>query len=73
MKVKINFKTVIAIFEKNTDIFRKYQEQIDKQHMNNTIEVPKNILNTYQSSYAQFSDNIYKLWHNFNILKHTTH
>ena len=27
----------------------------------------KNILNTYQSSYAQFFDNINKPWENFNI------
>jgi ABC-type transporter Mla subunit MlaD len=59
------------VFEKNADTFRRYQEQINKttqEISNNTIELQKNVFNTYQSSYAQFWNNIYKsYWENFNI------
>jgi ABC-type transporter Mla subunit MlaD len=58
------------IFENNANTFRKYQEQINKttqEISNNTIELQKNVFNTYQSSYAQFLDNIYKSWENFKI------
>lgn len=59
------------IFEKNVDSFRKFQEQIIKTSQdisNNTIELQKNVINTYQSSYAQLLDNTYKsYWENFNI------
>jgi hypothetical protein len=58
------------IFEKNVDTFRKSQEQINKiiqEISNNTIELQKNVFDTYQSSYAQFLDNINKSWKNFNI------
>ena len=53
------------VLENNVDTFRKYQEQINKttqEITQNSIELQKNILNTYQSSYAQFLDNIYKSW-----------
>jgi exonuclease VII large subunit len=59
------------IFEKNAETLRKNQEQINKttqEISNNTVELQKNVFNTYQSSYAQFWDNIYKsYWENFNI------
>ncbi len=60
------------IFEKNADTFRKSQEQINKtiqEISNSTIELQKNVLGTYQSSYAQFFDNINNnsYWKNFNI------
>ena len=59
------------IFENNANTFRKYQEQINKttqEISNNTIELQKNVFNTYQSSYAQFWDNINNsYWKNFNI------
>ncbi|HEX6294125.1 MAG TPA: hypothetical protein VFZ46_03140 [Nitrososphaeraceae archaeon] len=58
------------IFEKNVDTFRRYQEQINKtiqETSNNAIELQKNVFNTYQSSYAQFFDNINKSCENFNI------
>ena len=61
------------IYENNADTFRKYQEQINKttqEISNNTIELQKNIFNTYQSSYAQFWDNINNnnsYWKNFNV------
>lgn len=58
------------IFEKNADTFRRYQEQINKtiqETSNNAIELQKNFFNTYQSSYAQFFDNINKSWKNYNI------
>ena len=59
------------VFEKNADTFRRYQEQINQttqEISNNTIELQKNVFNTYQSSYAQFWNNIYKsYWENFNI------
>ena len=56
--------------EKNVDTFRKSQEQTNKiiqEISNNTIELQKNVFDTYQSSYAQFLDNINKSWKNFNI------
>ena len=58
------------IFEKNADTFWRYQEQINKtiqETSNNAIELQKNFFNTYQSSYAQFFDNINKSWKNYNI------
>jgi gas vesicle protein len=60
------------IFEKNADTFRKSQEQINKtiqEISNSTIELQKNVFNTYQASYTQFLDNIYNnsYWKNFNI------
>ena len=60
------------VLKNNVDIFRKYQEQINKttqEITQNSIELQKNILNTYQSSYAQFWDNINNnsYWKNFNI------
>jgi hypothetical protein len=60
------------IFEKNADTFRKSQEQINKttqEISNNAIELQKNVFDTYQSSYAQFFDNINNnsYWKNFNI------
>ena len=59
------------IFEKNVDTFRKSQEQINKtiqEITNNSIELQKNVFDTYQSSYAQFFDNINSsYWKNFNI------
>ena len=60
------------VLENNVDTFRKYQEQINKttqEITQNSIELQKNILNTYQSSYAQFWDNIKNnsYWKNFNI------
>jgi hypothetical protein len=60
------------VLENNVDTFRKYQEQINKttqEITQNSIELQKNILNTYQSSYAQFFDNINNnsYWKNFNI------
>ncbi len=60
------------VLENNVDTFRKYQEQINKtiqEVTQNSIELQKNILNTYQSSYAQFWDNINNnsYWKNFNI------
>jgi len=62
------------IFEKNTDTFRKSQEQINKtirEISNNAIELQKNVFDTYQSSSAQFFDNINNnnnsYWKNFNI------
>ena len=58
------------IIEKNEGTFRRYQEQINKTSQeisNNIIELQKNVFNTYQSSYVQFLDNIYKSWENFKI------
>ena len=60
------------VLENNVDTFRKSQEQINKttqEITQNSIELQKNILNTYQSSYAQFWDNINNnsYWKNFNI------
>ena len=61
------------IFENNAESLRKNQEQINKtiqEISNNAIEFQKNILDTYQSSYAQFWDNIKNnnsYWENFNI------
>jgi hypothetical protein len=60
------------VLENNVDTFRKYQEQINKttqEITQNSIELQKNILNTYQSSYAQFWDNINNnsYWKSFNI------
>ena len=61
------------VLENNVDTFRKYQEQINKttqEITQNSIELQKNILNTYQSSYAQFWNNINNnnsYWKNFNI------
>ena len=61
------------IFEKNTNTFRNSQEQINKtiqEISNNAIELQKNVFDTYQSSYAQFFDNINNnnsYWNNFNI------
>ena len=61
------------VLENSVDTFRKYQEQINKttqEITQNSIELQKNILNTYQSSYAQFWDNINNnnsYWKNFNI------
>ena len=51
---------------------RKNQEQISKtiqEILNNTIELQKNVFDTYQSSYTQFFDNINNnsYWKNFNI------
>ena len=52
---------------------RKNQEQINKtiqEISNNSIEFQKNVFDTYQSSYAQFWDNINNnnsYWRNFNI------
>jgi hypothetical protein len=58
------------IFEKNADTFRNSQEQISKtiqEISTNNVELQKNVFDTYQSSYAQFLDNINKSWKNFNI------
>jgi hypothetical protein len=61
------------IFEKNAESLRKNQEQINKtiqEISNNAIEFQKNVLYTYQSSYAQFWDNINNnnsYWKNFTI------
>ena len=60
------------IFEKNAETLRKNQEQINKttqEISNNTVELQKNVFNIYQSSYAQFWDNINNnsYWKNFNI------
>jgi gas vesicle protein len=60
------------IFENNANTFRKSQEQINKtiqEISNNAIELQKNVFDTYQSSYAQFFDNINNntYWKNFNI------
>ncbi|MFB5599938.1 MAG: hypothetical protein ACE5SW_06900 [Nitrososphaeraceae archaeon] len=59
------------IFEKNTDTFRKFQEQIIRavqEISNNATDLQKNFFNTYQSSYTQFLDNTYRsYWQNFNI------
>ena len=61
------------IKEKNTETSRKNQEQINKtiqEISNNAIEFQKNVFDTYQSSYAQFWDNINNnnsYWRNFNI------
>ena len=65
------------INENNEATFRRYQEQINKttqEISNNTIELQKNVFNTYQSSYAQFLDNIHNsskisIFHK-DILKH---
>ena len=62
------------IFENTAETFRKSQEQINKTIQdisNNAIEFQKNVFNTYQSSYAQFWDNINNnsYWKNFNILQ----
>jgi hypothetical protein len=52
---------------------KKNQEQINntiQEISNNAIELQKNVLDTYQSSYAQFWDNINNnnsYWKNFNI------
>jgi hypothetical protein len=61
------------IFEKDAESLRKNQEQINKtikEISNNAIEFQKNVLYTYQSSYAQYWDNIKNnnsYWKNFNI------
>ena len=58
------------IFENNADTFRKSQEQISKtiqETSNNIVELQKNVFDIYQSSYAQFLDNINKSWKNFNV------
>ena len=61
------------IFEKNAETLRKNQEQINKtiqEISNNAIEFQKNVFNIYQSSYAQFWDNIKNnnsYWKNFTI------
>lgn len=60
------------IFENNANTLRKSQEQINKtiqEISNNAIELQKNVFDTYQSSYAQFWDNINNntYWKNFNI------
>ena len=60
------------IFEKNVDTFRKPQEQINRtiqEITNNSIELQKNVFDTYQSFYTQFFDNIKNnsYWKNFNI------
>jgi vacuolar-type H+-ATPase subunit D/Vma8 len=61
------------VFEKNAETLKKNQEQISKttqEITQNSIDLQKNILNTYQSSYAQFWDNINNnnsYWRNFNI------
>ena len=61
------------IFEKNAESLRNNQEQINRtiqEISNNTIELQKNIFDTYQSSYTQFWDNIKNnnsYWKNFNI------
>ena len=61
------------IFENNVEIVRKNQEHINKtiqQISNNAIELQKNVFDTYQSSSAQFFDNINNnnsYWKNFNI------
>ena len=60
------------IFENNADTFRKSQEQISKtiqETSNNIVELQKNVFDIYQSSYAQFFDNINKSWKNYNIPK----
>ena len=59
-----------SIFENNAETFRKSQEQISKtiqETSNNIVELQRNVFDTYQSSYAQFLDNINKSWKNFNI------
>jgi hypothetical protein len=61
------------IFENNAENLRKNQEQINKtiqEISKNAIEFQKNVFDTYQSSYAQFWDNINNnnsYWRNFNI------
>ena len=61
------------IFEKNAESLRNNQEQINRtiqEISNNAIEFQKNVLDTYQSSYAQFWDNIKNnnsYWKNFNL------
>ena len=60
------------VFEKNVDTFRKSQEQINRtiqEITNNSIELQKNVFDTYQSFYTQFFDNIKNnsYWKNFNI------
>ena len=61
------------IKEKNRETSRKNQEQINKtiqEISNNAIEFQKNVFDTYQSSYAQFWDNINNnnsYWRHFNI------
>jgi len=61
------------IFEKNAETLRKNQEQINKtiqEISTNTIEFQKNVLDTYQSTYAQFCNNINNnnsYWRNFHI------
>ena len=60
------------LFENNVDTFRKYQEQINQviqQISKNTIELQKNVFDTYLSSYSQFFDNLTnnQYWNNFNI------
>ena len=58
------------INENNEATLRRYQEQINKttqEISNNTIELQTNVFKTYQSSYTQFLDNIYKSWENFRI------
>ena len=60
------------IFEKNVDTVRKPQEQINRtiqEITNNSIELQKNVFDTYQSFYTQFFDNIKNnsYWKNFNI------
>ena len=62
------------LFENNVDTFRKYQEQINQviqQISKNTIELQKNVFNTYQSSYSRFFDNVTNnhYWNNFNFSK----
>ena len=59
------------IFEKNADIFRNSQEQINRTIQsisNNYVELQKNILNTYQSAFSRFVDDVSKSnWNNFRI------
>jgi hypothetical protein len=58
---------------KRMQSLRNNQEQVNKtiqEISNSAIEFQKNILDTYQSSYAQFWDNIKNnnsYWKNFNI------
>ncbi len=58
------------ILEKSTDTFGKNQDQIVKTSQeitDNFVELQKNVLNTYQSSYLKFLDNAFKSWVDFNI------
>ena len=66
---KIN-KVILA---KSIDISNKYQQETIKAIQlisNNYNELQKNILNTYQSAFSEFLDNISKSnWNNFRIPK----